>query len=214
MSVVEKLYRDFGVFAVDIKDWEIPDQGITVLWGPSGSGKTTVLNTLIGFEKKALLKWQWGGQDLGSLPVEQRGLGVVFQDLGLFPHLTAKQNIMFPVDKSKNPEWEKDFQWLTETLEIAKRLDSPVHQLSGGEKQRVAIARALIYRPKMLLMDEPFSSLDDYLREKARGMVAQISEHLKCPVLLVTHDRKDVESLAHRVFQMEKGKIVKVSNSL
>ena len=214
MSMVEKLFCDFGEFTLDIQHWEIPDQGITVLWGASGAGKSTVLNSLMGLERKAQLRWLWGGEDLGAWPVAKRGLGVVFQDLGLFPHLTAQQNILFPVDKKRHLEWEKDFQWLSQTLELAPHLKAPIHRLSGGEKQRVALARALIYRPRMLLLDEPFSSLDADLRHQARQMVAQVAERLQIPVLLVTHDREDVKTLAHRVCQMEKGRILHFSQSL
>lgn len=88
MSVVRRLYRDVGEFVIEIQDWEILDRGVTVLWGPSGAGKTTVMNTLVGFEEDSQLSWDWQGVDLGRLPVEKRKLGVVFQELGLFPHLS------------------------------------------------------------------------------------------------------------------------------
>ncbi len=214
MSVVKKLKRDVGDFIVDISDWEILDQGVTVLWGPSGAGKTTVLNTLAGLEEGSELSWIWKDQDLGKLSTEQRGLGVVFQELGLFPHLTVRKNILFPISKSKHPHWENDLIWLTETLELQRILDSEIQVLSGGEKQRVALARALIYRPRMLLLDEPFSSLDEKLRQKTREMVLKASQHLNCPVLLITHDRQDVEVMADKVSKIAEGRIFEESSSL
>ncbi len=214
MSVVQKLNRKFSDFDIEIKDWELPDQGVTVLWGPSGSGKTTVLRTLLGLEPDSQLCWKWNDIDLGKLPAEKRQLGVVFQDLALFPHLTAQQNILFPVVKKQHPHWQEDLDRLVSTLGLQARLNSPVHQMSGGEKQRVALARALIYRPKMLLLDEPFSSLDETLRETSQKMVKQISEQLDCPVLLVTHDREVVKNMADRVCQMQQGRLVQVSKSL
>ncbi len=214
MSVVKKLSRDLGDFKIEISDWTLADQGVTVLWGPSGAGKTTILRSLLGLDPVAELKWMWDGQDLGCLPAEKRGLGVVFQDLGLFPHLSAQENIMFPVLKKVHTNWQADFEWLVETLQIGPKLRSKTFSLSGGEKQRVALARALIYRPKMLLLDEPFSSLDEDLRGKSRAMIQQVCQHMKCPVLLVTHDREDVETLAQEVCQIEQGRLVDSAKSL
>jgi sulfate transport system ATP-binding protein/putative spermidine/putrescine transport system ATP-binding protein len=214
MSVVKRLKREYPDFRLDVKDWEILDRGITVLWGPSGAGKSSLLRVLLGLDPEAQLQWEFAGLDLGALRAEARGLGVVFQNLALFPHLTARQNILFPVDMKKHPHWEADFRWLVDHLQLSHRLDYPIHKLSGGERQRVALARSLIYRPRLLLLDEPFSSLDEELRQTSREMVRMVSAHLGCPVLLVTHDRADVEALAGRVCQMQHGRIVKVAKSL
>lgn len=125
-----------------------------------------------------------------------------------------KENLLFPVQNHTHPHWKDDFEWISETLDLKKMMNSQIQKLSGGEKQRLALARALIFRPRMLLLDEPFSSMDESLRGRAREMVLKASEHLKCPVLLITHDRKDVEAMAQKVSQIEKGRLVSESKTL
>lgn len=213
MSVVEIFYRKLNQFDIDIKDWKLDESGITALWGPSGSGKTTIIKGLLGLDGQSQVQWLFEGVDLAKISMSQRRLGVVFQDLSLFPHLTAKGNILFPVKKKEHIHWEEDFNNLVDTLEIKPILDWPVHQLSGGEKQRVALARALICRPRMLLLDEPFSSLDEVVRGTARQMLKVLNKEFSCPMLLVTHDRQDVRDLAHKVSYIESGKIVKESSA-
>ncbi len=214
MSVVKKLHREFKEFTVHIEDWEILDEGFTVLWGPSGAGKTTILNALVGADPKAHLSWRVHDRDLGTLPMGARQLGVVFQDLGLFPHMSAQQNILFPVNKTKHENWQQDFETLVAGLQLSECVQRSVQSLSGGERQRVAIARALIYRPRMLLLDEPFSSLDEELRQSSRQMIQKLCAQLHCPVLLITHDRTDVDVLADKVTQISRGAIVRDSLTL
>ncbi len=209
MSVVEKFHRNFEEFSIDIKDWVLLDQGMTVLWGPSGAGKTSILNGLLGLDPKAQVRWIFKGVDLGSQPPAQKNLGVVFQDFCLFPHMSVEKNILFPVNPKIHQHWKQDFEFLVESLEIKSLLKSSVQKISGGEKQRVALARALIYRPQMLLLDEPFSALDESLRAKARKMLKEVCGKIGCPALLITHDREDVKDLAHKVTYIEQGKIIK-----
>jgi ABC-type sugar transport system ATPase subunit len=209
MSVVEKLYLNLSDFLIDIKDWEILDEGFTVLWGPSGSGKTTVINGLLGFDESIKVSWKFKGIDLSLKTPQERNIGVVFQEAGLFPHMTAQNNILFPVNKKKHIHWQEDFKFLVESLKISHRLNFPLEQLSGGEKQRVAIARALIYRPQILLLDEPFSSLDENMKGEAREMLKLICHRMNCPALLVTHDRFDVIELASKVSEIKEGRIVR-----
>lgn len=214
MSVVKVFYREFDDFKVDIRNWNLDDKGITALWGPSGSGKTTVVKGLLGLDASVKLEWLFGDLDIAKLPVGERKLGVVFQDLALFPHLSARGNILFPVNRKKKEEWKATFEHLVEQLKIGSVLKRPVYQLSGGEAQRVALARALILKPRMLLLDEPFSSLDEELREQGRKLLKSLNEELSCPMLLITHDRQDVKSLAHQVAHMEQGQILKQTTSL
>lgn len=210
MSLVENLFRNYGDFKIDIPSWEILDEGVTVLWGPSGSGKTSVFRLLIGLESAANFKWNFQGHDLAKMAVPQRRLGVVFQTLDLFPHMTAEQNILFAARAREIPSeqaYEK-LQELADVLQMKSFLNRPVNVLSGGEKQRVAMARALSGDPRILLLDEPFSALDQELRQESRALIKRVIEKEKIPTLLVTHDPLDVEVLANKVSTIKHGKIV------
>jgi len=210
MSLVENLFRNYGEFKIDIPSWEILDEGVTVLWGPSGSGKTSVFRLLIGLESSPNMKWIFKGHDLAKMAVPQRRLGVVFQTLDLFPHMTAEENILFAAKAREIPHeqaYEK-LQELSNVLQMKSFLNRPVSVLSGGEKQRVAIARALSGDPRLLLLDEPFSALDQDLRQESRALIKRVIEKEKIPTLLVTHDPLDVEVLANKVSVINHGTIV------
>lgn len=211
MSYLKNLIRDYGDFQLDIKEMEIPDQGITVLWGASGSGKTTVLRILLGLEDCPGFQWQFKDQDLAKLKPPERRLGVVFQSLELFPHMSASENILFAAEARKipMPEAKKHLAELAQRLQIHSVLEQKVTTLSGGEKQRVALARALIGKPIFLLLDEPFSSLDEDLRAEARNLVREIIRRYEIPTLLITHDRRDLEVLANQVIKIHKGHLLK-----
>lgn len=210
MSFVENLQRDYGDFKINIPRWEILDEGVTVLWGPSGSGKTSVFRVLLGLEPCHTMKWSFQGLDLAKLKTPQRNLGVVFQSLDLFPHMTAKENILFAA-RARGIE-EKTalvrLQELSDILKMESFLDRSCSILSGGEKQRVAISRAVMGRPRLLLLDEPFSALDQELREESRRLLKRVIDEEKIPTLLVTHDIKDVETLANKVTSIRDGSIV------
>lgn len=211
MSIVEQLSKKYDDFEIHISRWEIPDQGLTALWGPSGSGKTSVFRILLGLESCPGMSWKWNGtEDLAKLPPGQRKLGVVFQTLELFPHMSALQNIQFAADARKISESAaKDrLRKLTDVLQLGPFLDRRAELLSGGEKQRVALARALMSFPRMLLLDEPFSALDENLRVEARGYVRDLLAETKTPALLITHDERDVSMLASQVVKIQNGKLV------
>jgi sulfate transport system ATP-binding protein/putative spermidine/putrescine transport system ATP-binding protein len=209
MSVVEHLNKKYDGFEIQIPRWEILDQGVTALWGPSGSGKTSVFRVLLGLEACPGLKWSWGSEDLARLPTPKRNLGVVFQTLDLFPHLTARQNIYFPVKARRvGAEMaEKRFARLNDVLRLQSFLNRKAELLSGGEKQRVALARALMSFPRMLFLDEPFSALDESLRGEARNLVKVLLQETQTPAVLITHDERDLEVLAQKVTKIEKGRI-------
>ncbi len=216
MSYVENLVRNYGDFALDIPQWEILDKGVTVLWGPSGAGKTSVFRILLGLEDCPGMRWTFQGEDLGKLKSPDRRLGVVFQTLDLFPHMTAEQNILFAARARKiEPQRaRKHLEQLSSDLRMKAFLRRPASVLSGGEKQRVAIARALMGEPRLLLLDEPFSALDQELREDSRQLVAHLIDERKIPTLLVTHDPRDVEVLADKISIIKSGRIVEEKASL
>lgn len=217
MSLVESLSKNYGDFKIDIPSWEILDEGVTVLWGASGSGKTSVFRLLIGLETADPgFKWIFKGQDLAKLKVPERRLGVVFQTLDLFPHMSAKENILFAAKAREISEAQarENLQELSEVMQMKSFLDRPVKLLSGGEKQRVAIARALSGDPRILLLDEPFSALDQELRQESRALIKRVIERKKIPTLLVTHDSLDVEFLANKVSTIKQGHLTEDSIEL
>lgn len=211
MSLVENIERRWDDFHLSVPRWEILDQGITVLMGPSGSGKSTLFRILLGLEPCEGYRWLHQGIDLAKLSVPEKRLGVVFQEYELFPHLTARKNILFAAESRKipAPEAQKLFDRLVHDLRMGEFIDRKASLCSGGEKQRVALARALIGQPRVLLLDEPFSALDEDLRGDSRRLLKDIIGHYKIPALLVTHDQRDVDVLADKVSLIEKGMIIK-----
>lgn len=209
MSLVENLIIDMDDFHLEISRWEILDQGITALLGPSGSGKSTVFRVLLGLYPCRTLRWSVNGIDLAALPVRDRRLGVVFQSYDLFPHLTARGNIQFAADARglTRKESEHLIDELIGELRMEAFIDRKVNLCSGGEKQRVALARAMVGRPRILLLDEPFSALDEELRAEARALVKTLISRFQIPTLLVTHDPRDVQALANKISHISNGRI-------
>lgn len=209
MSTVEFLNKKYEGFEIDIPKWEIPDHGVTALWGPSGSGKTSVFRILLGLEECKGFTWKWGSENLAQMSVAERRLGVVFQTLDLFPHMTAAENIFFAA-KARGVakiQAEERFEQMKRLLQLDSFLGRKAELLSGGEKQRVALARALMSFPRMLLLDEPFSALDEALRSDARKLVQALIQKTEIPVLLITHDERDLEVLANKVSRIQNGRI-------
>ena len=213
MSLIKNLFYKVGDFKLDIPEWSFSDKGVTGLTGVSGSGKTTVLKILCGLIPCPKLFWEFQKKNLAELPPPERHLGVCFQDLRLFPHWTARQNILFALKARGFSFWEKekDFWEIIDFLELKKSLDLFVEDLSGGERQRTALARALILRPRLLLLDEPFSYLDEQNRERARNLTSEIIKKYSVPLLLISHDRKDIQKLASEEFYLKQGKISKTN---
>lgn len=209
MSLVEGLQKKFDDgFQLEIPRWEISDQGVTALWGPSGSGKTTIFRILMGLESCPELKWDFKGTDLARLSVPERRLGVVFQSLELFPHMTAEKNILFAAECRKIANAPERLSELATDLRMSEYLKRPARVLSGGEAQRVALARALIAEPRFLFLDEPFSALDSELRGEARQAVQQTLRKRAVPTLLITHDKEDLDVLADHVTKIRNGRLI------
>lgn len=197
---------------------EIAKGEIITLLGPSGCGKTTTLRMIAGFEQPTSGEIFIGGETVNNhlvhLPPEKRGIGMVFQDYALFPHLTVEKNVLFGLTKwngLKKRNRVKEVLDLVGLWDLAKRYP---HELSGGQQQRVALARALAPRPKVILMDEPFSNLDASLREKMRYDVKKILKATNTTALIVTHDQKDAFAVSDRVVIMKEGMIEQIDTPI
>ncbi|MBK7960106.1 MAG: ATP-binding cassette domain-containing protein [Bdellovibrionales bacterium] len=210
MSTVENLIIKRKNFEINIPFWTILDQGVHALWGPSGSGKTTVLRALLGLEESPSMSWRMGEIDLTKLAPAKRRLGVVFQTLDLFPHMTARQNMVFAAEARgiESEEVDAKIQKWSRKLNMDSFLDRKASVLSGGEQQRVALVRALIGNPRMLLLDEPLSHLDQALRGEARDLLRMVIGEVKIPVMLITHDEQDLRDLATKVTHIQNGRLV------
>jgi ABC-type sugar transport system ATPase subunit len=216
MSVIENLYVDLGEdFQLEIPKLELVDRGVQVLTGPSGCGKTSFLKVLCGLvASRAGFQWrvQEDGAEvnLAQLPVGERRLGVVFQGSDLFPHMTAQENLRFAA-RCRGVQGIKarsEIESLVYKLKIEHCMARQVPLLSGGERQRVALARSLIGDPRMLLLDEPFASLDQKHREEARDVLKTILREKQIPMLLITHDASDAAAFHAPVIRMENGRIL------
>ena len=208
LSVIKNLRKKYGNFIIDISELTLPDQGITALIGPSGAGKTSFLRILSGLDACPSLKWIFHNQDLAQLPIQKRKIGFVFQSLELFPHMTSYENIQFAGEAGQNP-WKKDMEFLIQSLDLSRIIQQKASELSRGEAQRVALCRALVIRPRILFLDEPFSSLDDENRHQASLLVKQMTEHYKIPVLLISHHSEDIQNLSQKIIKIKNGKIQK-----
>ncbi|GAB2593554.1 ABC transporter ATP-binding protein [Nitrincola alkalisediminis] len=215
------LYLDFDLEScgkIPLKaKLHIQPRELVALLGPSGSGKTTLLRSLAGLYTEVTGHIQSGNIDwLNStqkiqIKPEQRSLGMVFQNYALFPHLTALQNVMLPLFKlSKRDANQKALDWLARVHLSGLELRKP-HELSGGQRQRVALARALVAEPRLLLLDEPFSAVDQATRHKLRRELALLRHQIEAPTLLVTHDLEEALQLADRICVLHHGQILQVA---
>lgn len=204
------------VTAVDNFSFEIPDGKLVGLLGPSGCGKSTTLNLICGLEKPTLGKILFGDEDVTELPPEHRGVGMVFQNYALYPHLTVRQNILFPLenlkgkDKLSKQEMLKRASHAAKLVQIDELMDRKPNELSGGQQQRVAIARALVKMPRVLLLDEPLSNLDARLRLQTREEIKKIQQETKITTVFVTHDQDEAMSISDMIVVMNKGVIQQI----
>src|SRR5438270_2182856 len=186
---------------------------VIALLGPSGSGKTTILRAIAGLDHPDKGHIELGKRVLFGgttvVPAEQRGLGLVFQSYALWPHKSVLDNVAYPLRVRKVPAAEVRERALSTLREIGLEgmADRYPHQLSGGQQQRVALARALVYKPPLLLLDEPLSNLDAKLREEARVWLRELIERLQISAVCVTHDQVEALAIADRVLLLDRGKI-------
>ena len=217
--VLENLTKKFpsrnkkgsDVVAVDNFSFEIPDGTLVGLLGPSGCGKSTTLNLISGLLTPTEGRIFFGEEDVTDTPPEKRGVGLVFQNYALYPHLTVMQNITFPLENLKGKDKLSKAEMREKAMEIAKLvqidtlLDRKPGELSGGQQQRVAIARALVKIPRVLLLDEPLSNLDARLRLATREEIKRIQRETGITTVFVTHDQEEAMSISDLIVVMKDG---------
>ncbi len=205
-----------SVFAVKDFDFEFPEGKLVGLLGPSGCGKSTTLNLISGLLRPTKGEIFFDSIDMTNTPAEKRGVGLVFQNYALYPHLSVLNNILFPLqnlkgkDKLTKEEMLKRAHDAAELVEISHLLDRKPASLSGGQQQRVAIARALVKKPNVLLLDEPLSNLDARLRLQTREEIRRIQKETKVTTIFVTHDQDEAMSISDLIVVMNEGSIQQI----
>jgi iron(III) transport system ATP-binding protein len=212
---LDRVSKTFGErIALDDLSLQIQKAERLVLFGPSGCGKTTVLRLVAGLEvpdqgEIRIADRIVAGSGRNLVPPEKRNVGMVFQDLALWPHMTVQQNLMFGLNARSVPKREANLRVreMLQRIGLEHRMDAKPHQLSGGEQQRVALARALVTHPSILLMDEPLSSLDDERKRAIASDLLGLQNQLGFTLIYVTHDRAETDLLASRVCQIRNGRV-------
>jgi ABC-type sugar transport system ATPase subunit len=208
---LEKLTRRFGsVTAVDALDLEIHDGELVALLGPSGCGKTTTLLMTAGIYRPTSGAIYFGDRRVDQLLPRDRGIGMVFQNYALYPHMTVEENIGFPLELRRGvsrDERRRRVQAVAERVKVAELLARRPAQLSGGQQQRVALARALVKEPDILLLDEPLSNLDARLRHTMRAEIKRLQQDLGITSIFVTHDQLEALTMSDRIALMMDGKL-------
>jgi len=210
MVSIEGVRAKMGEFVLGGIDLEVGEVEYFVMVGPTGAGKTVLLEVIAGLRRSDSGRIYLDGREITSLPPEERGVGLVTQHQDLFPHMTVLENVMYSpkVRGMREGEARRRAYEMMELLGIRELSERKPSTLSGGERQRVALCRALAAGPKVLLLDEPLSSVDPPLRRSLREELRRINSELRLTVLHVTHDREDVFSLADRVGIMMDGKLI------
>ncbi len=204
------------VIAVNDFTFTIPDGKLVGLLGPSGCGKSTTLNLLCGLQQPTSGRIFFGEDDVTDLSAENRGVGMVFQNYALYPHLTVRQNITFPLENRRGKDKLTKEEMAEKALEAAKLvqihelMDRKPSELSGGQQQRVAIARALVKMPRILLLDEPLSNLDARLRLQTREEIRRIQRETGITTVFVTHDQEEAMSISDLIVVMKDGVIQQI----
>lgn len=204
------------VVAVSDFNFEIPDGKLIGLLGPSGCGKSTTLYMISGLQKPTSGRIFFGEDDVTELSTENRGIGLVFQNYALYPHMTVRQNILFPLqnlkgaDRPSKEEMLERAQNAAKLVQIDELMDRKPSELSGGQQQRVAIARALVKMPRVLLLDEPLSNLDARLRLQTREEIRRIQKETGITTVFVTHDQEEAMSISDIIVVMKLGVVQQI----
>ena len=207
---------DAEVVAVNDFTFEIPDGKLIGLLGPSGCGKSTTLYMISGLQKPTSGKIFFGDDDVTELSTENRGIGLVFQNYALYPHMTVKQNILFPLQNLRGKDKLSKNEMLDRATEAARLvqiddlMERKPSELSGGQQQRVAIARALVKMPRVLLLDEPLSNLDARLRLQTREEIRRIQKETGITTVFVTHDQEEAMSISDMIVVMKLGVVQQI----
>ena len=203
---------DGRVAAVDDVDLDVADGELLVLVGPSGCGKSTLLRMIAGLEEVTAGTISIGGRDVTHLQPKDRDIAMVFQSYALYPHMTVRKNIGYPLKLAKAPKDEIDrrVEEVAEILQLTEKLDDRPSRLSGGQRQRVAMGRAIIRHPQAFLMDEPLSNLDAKLRVEMRAEIAKLQRELAVTTVYVTHDQVEAMTMGNRVAVLREGRLQQV----
>jgi multiple sugar transport system ATP-binding protein len=214
---LRKVRKSFGsTLIIPGADLDIIDGEFIVFVGPSGCGKSTLLRMIAGLEDLSTGSIEIEGRDVTDVGPSERGLAMVFQSYALYPHMTVRNNIAFPLKMAKVPQNEIDEKvaHAAKTLNLTDYLDRKPGQLSGGQRQRVAIGRAIVRSPRAFLFDEPLSNLDAALRVNMRIFIMQLHKDLGATSIYVTHDQVEAMTMADRIVVLNKGNIEQVGTPL
>ncbi|PJG85501.1 ABC transporter ATP-binding protein [Conservatibacter flavescens] len=211
---IQSLSSYYGAHTVlDNLNLELHNNDILCLLGASGCGKTTLLKVIAGLQPMTQGSILFNQEDVSQLAVEQRNIGLIFQDYALFPHLSVRDNIGFGLHEKSAVEKQKIIEKMTALVQLNGLLERYPHELSGGQQQRVAIARALACEPKLLLLDEPFSNIDSQVRYAMMTEIKEILKQQNIPAIFVTHSKEEAFVFADQLAIMEKGKIVQIGEA-
>ena len=207
-----------GLF-VDIKgqpilkgvDFSVKSGELMGLLVPSGCGKSTLLKAVAGILPPKSGSILIGGEDMANVPPHKRGAVIVFQDMRLFPNMTALENVAFPIKMQGVPKRQRleQAEQLMKSVQLCGLEKRRINELSGGQQQRVALARALAAQPRLLLLDEPFTALDNELKEEIRALVLELHKKFRTTTVLVTHDRQEALAMADRIAVMRDGRVMR-----
>ncbi len=211
---LDRVRREFtGHLAVDDVSLSVRQGEFVTLLGPSGCGKTTILRMVAGFEQPTSGIIKVGGKPVAGVPPYRRPIGIVFQNLALFPHMTVAGNVAFGLEVMKLPREEirKRVSDVLALIGLPELGDRRVNQISGGQRQRVALARALVTRPTVLLLDEPLSALDLKIRKQLQSELKRIQRQVGTTFVFVTHDQEEALTMSDRIAVMDRGRIEQLS---